>query len=662
MNKAIYRIAKTILWCLLVGAICFRLGIQQEKNITAVNEARYQTSETIAVVNLDEGTIIDGEIINYASELGTYPNNHFLGTSLDDADSGLMDGRYGAAIIISPSFSKEVESINTFPEKVSLSYEINPNLNEETRMNVTDEIFYYMTRLNDTLSYVYVSSVMDEYHGVQDDSKIILDHDINDLNNILAIKPETLTEKVEFTEIERPDYEIDFLDFSEYTEDNRELIQASDEYYEEATSRLMTKYGEIVEQSVEATSDYTELRKDIDEIDPLVMDDGTKVYDEGLEKISTTLLLHEKEQREKVEEIQTLTKLEFGYYRDKQQEFVDQQLQQLQSDNQTMVNEYIQEVLQQQLQEWYEENVLNAPTLPENVLSLNTVSLKPVVSANESNKDDNEQIWIDLTDNNVDMSLISEIGGIEEQKEIIGSENINLSEQLAEGLDSVIITRELMVNTIEEDIAKPAMDALKESLEEIDSRLDSVSVSLGEIQKGLAEFKPFDDIELKTPKENIRSVNENLYEIQRQINDKSSEDREYVSEVYRTTGETILEYKEDIKTANDATKDNVIETIDALKQRRTDINSENTDILESFSERLAYTRLGSLDNEQVYDFIVQPIEYEEIPAKRGLISEISEQDIVIYGIMIISALFLIGAYLTPVVIDRFTTTDINQCE
>lgn len=39
------------------------------------------------------------------------------------------------------------------------------------------------------------------------------------------------------------------------------------------------------------------------------------------------------------------------------------------------------------------------------------------------------------------------------------------------------------------------------------------------------------------------------------------------------------------------------------KSRKQGINSENTEILEAFSERLSYTRLGTLENEQALSFI-----------------------------------------------------------
>ena len=45
---------------------------------------------------------------------------------------------------------------------------------------------------------------------------------------------------------------------------------------------------------------------------------------------------------------------------------------------------------------------------------------------------------------------------------------------------------------------------------------------------------------------------------------------------------------------------------------RSQINENNKVVLGSFSERLPYTRLGTLENEQAYDFIVEPVSFTDV--------------------------------------------------
>lgn len=54
------------------------------------------------------------------------------------------------------------------------------------------------------------------------------------------------------------------------------------------------------------------------------------------------------------------------------------------------------------------------------------------------------------------------------------------------------------------------------------------------------------------------------------------------------------------------------------KSRKQGINSENTEILEAFSERLSYTRLGTLENEQALSFIFGDISLSAVCSTKKL--------------------------------------------
>lgn len=218
MKRIIFEIIKACLLGVLFLCVGLYVGTNKERKEQAAGVAREETVDIVAIVNLDEGADIDGTRINYGRELGVFPNENYVNASLEEARSGILNGTYGAFIVIPPSFSDAVESINEFPKKAELSYTINPNLSDATKLVVTDEVVEYLSSMNDTLSYVYVTSIMSEFHDVQDGSKIILEHDIEDLNNIISIDPGKLSTDIEYTPLQQTDYKWEYVDLSEYSD------------------------------------------------------------------------------------------------------------------------------------------------------------------------------------------------------------------------------------------------------------------------------------------------------------------------------------------------------------------------------------------------------------------------------------------------------------
>lgn len=81
----------------LVGTLGYFLGQTNQKEpdvkqvVAPVDETEdtKQESRKIAVVNLDEGTTVGGEIINYADRISKFPSTDFEYSSLEEARMGL---------------------------------------------------------------------------------------------------------------------------------------------------------------------------------------------------------------------------------------------------------------------------------------------------------------------------------------------------------------------------------------------------------------------------------------------------------------------------------------------------------------------------------------------------------------------------------------------
>ena len=65
--------------------------------------------------------------VNYADKIVQFPSSSFEYSSLEEARTGLANGKYGAYIIIPAGFSQNVVSLNTTPQAAQLEYALNKN-------------------------------------------------------------------------------------------------------------------------------------------------------------------------------------------------------------------------------------------------------------------------------------------------------------------------------------------------------------------------------------------------------------------------------------------------------------------------------------------------------------------------------------------------------
>lgn len=105
----------------------------------------------------------------------------------------------------------------------------------------------------------------------------------------------------------------------------------------------------------------------------------------------------------------------------------------------------------------------------------------------------------------------------------------------------------------------------------------------------------------------IEDIEDNARGMLDVVEQNNSEYRNYAAEVYDTTSEHTSQLIDSLNAANTQTTTNIESCIDELKLSRLEINSQNVDMLEEFTEVLPYTRVGSQENTEVYDYIVNPV-------------------------------------------------------
>ena len=152
-------------------------------------DARVETQAimqtTIAVINADTGSIVDGERQNFSAAIIDTLGDDFVLVSPAMAYTGLTSGMYGAVITFPSHVSERVLSFNTQnPEQIRLEFQINPNLPEQDFIETHTRIMDLQMAINTTIAYTYVSSILDQFHAAQDEVDMIF---LNDLAHLEAL-------------------------------------------------------------------------------------------------------------------------------------------------------------------------------------------------------------------------------------------------------------------------------------------------------------------------------------------------------------------------------------------------------------------------------------------------------------------------------------------
>ncbi len=167
-------------------------------------------SNEIAIVNNDEALITeDGTKISYSKPLineimenKDYNQYTFAIVNNNEAEQGMVNGEYGAVITLPSNFSKTVLSINDVkPQVAKISYQINDNLAENKKVEVTEDVLDIINHFTSNIRYMYIYSALNNVHATQQQLNVLLENMqeinkfTNDLKNFDEIGNHKLTMK-----------------------------------------------------------------------------------------------------------------------------------------------------------------------------------------------------------------------------------------------------------------------------------------------------------------------------------------------------------------------------------------------------------------------------------------------------------------------------------
>ncbi len=563
------------------GVMLLTVGIVVGENIEKNNGALSgKNSTTVAIVNLDEGIEYQGEHRNFSTELIKNYSSNYMVTGFNDAQSGLVDGRYSAYIIIPSTFSSNVVSINSAPVKTVLEYKINGELSTEADDKAWMNVMEFKELLNDDLGYIFISSILAEFHKGQDSALKILENDSIDKEILMAISNMDLVATLDLSEIERLESDIQELTLSEDFEVNQDIINMIDLTYKGFL-------GEAQEDLTQLQSESTSL---------------IGVFSSLLELISAPTYLFD----EAGESLYALNKTLGGLDNYIQPNNIDKNAIQILQDEMELLQEdnaYFVSEKQKILDELADlETNIYAYEVPDSEVPDPEVPdpevPDPEVPDLEVPNPDDTQINI--------IDLIEQVNVIKGQVEELTASDAN---QLQTAYNTMLAEFQTLSTELTEYIAEDMEvynDVLVDNNAKVVTEVEEFYSNYGMLHELLVIYNPLLAVDEKEVEVLTNDLNTNNSIIEDKVLDKNKEYQEFANNSYIYANEYTQLLTQDLLEYQQKSDEQLSTGLSQAQESKEETTAENSQLMKSFINTLGYTKNGSIGNSLVYDFITAP--------------------------------------------------------
>lgn len=719
--------------CIICIMCSFTAGFYycKEMSIHGDNEPVQSDIERIAIVNLDEGIQLDGEKILYSSKLLNFTSDYVY-VGLGEAKTGIEADMYAAYIMIPSNFSECIASINNTPQQVKIEYVINSGLTDQNRLEVEKRLFAFKELVNSNAAYIYLNSVLSEFHSVQDSAVTIMEHDKTDLENIQDINPDDIFNMIDFSELKETDNHIENVDLTQYLNKNTTETAGIFSELDKGMKAGQQRYQEILNDYKTVSTEIENVKNTVSDYNPLLDEKGNVVYQTGLNNLNKAI--DEYNENVKVEEekavealkndIMEVSKEYIDEVLNEAQKKTDVELTDIQNRNKDIVNDKVNTWSGEQ-QEYYIgledhineliERYREAYRKQENELcgviqkegydiekEINKISGKTM------NKDTaivllnsyvsqclgrigaayDEDIIKDIAfadydecsmpDFENDAIVLPEVEQLHiEQEETEEPEEESISEDDWEtGQISIDIDEEIDIeNDLSkfaakkqediEDIVKTIKSDIQVSKSDITNILDSQIIdviednnesgkesyntaakklinSIQSYDDKVSKFNIYDYIKKQDITKHQTELTKNINALGNAMNTKNVEYLKFVNKLYENANLNITTLQGDMQKANNASKKKLYSVITALKENKESISEEDNQILGAFAEKLAYTRIGTLEYTEMYKFMANPVDVSGRDDKKEMVNTDDTDELQLdYRWMLVVALLIL---------------------
>lgn len=179
--------------------------------------------------------------------------------------------------------------------------------------------------------------------------------------------------------------------------------------------------------------------------------------------------------------------------------------------------------------------------------------------------------------------------------------------------DLITNTENIVIDVVQKEVESNWQNTISKNQEKTKDLLlnifDKWDEELEKFQNLIKEFNPLKSIEEQKDKfiEFIYNYNSNSEELQKNINQKSEEDQKSIENIYEISDENTNTMKMDLDNAIKDSQEKLSEGLKSAKETTEDKTKKNKQYLFDFSEKLSNTRVGTVENTSIYNFISNPL-------------------------------------------------------
>lgn len=208
---------------------------------------------------------------------------------------------------------------------------------------------------------------------------------------------------------------------------------------------------------------------------------------------------------------------------------------------------------------------------------------------------------------------------------------------------------------------QPLADRTDFVKKEIENSQKEEQDAVNSYQRSVNGFHPRQDTTVMN--DSVSSMREKSALMQQEINTSNQSYVDYADKLYQTTSENILTLQQHIEEAKETSNQAVTDALASAKEVKNTTSSQNQTALADFAAKLPYTRVGSMEYTQVYEFVAQPTQMLQVSDYQRLKDEVDhtvsqksvtgsrEQqksshwvEYLLYGILGILAVGILGSY------------------
>lgn len=645
----------------ILGAYQYTKANISSSHVVNQKETDKLITDKIAIVNLDEGAIVNEDVVNYAGKLLTDLGDNFLFTGLEDARQGYATGIYAGYLVVPATFSESVVSLNDTPIRAEITYAINDQLDGDVKEEVIYDVLGVISDLNNRISYMYLYSIMDEFHDAQDKSDVVMNNDLEEKEAINAVQANDLIALVPVTDLTEVDYNVESLDISEYMSTNAELTGQIGTKYNEYLLESETDHQKLNEEATALMAEMGNMDGVINGIDLTHDSEGNLVYQTGVDELSALFEAHNTALMEKETDINnnvlkiygdvqtylyeynqakaayqkenenkylnTLNALEelFGEYRENYVLISSYEIQQLkevieQQNNQIIQQQAIMDSIQEESGEEGDTTEGEEASMEGGGIQMFSVDGEGVNKLSELQQkmqtvlEANYYVFSGYAVDENGVAKVDEEGNYIELQSYLAEYNQNLDDQ---EIKNEILSKQVgeiekmsideAESIVEEGVLTPIQDNTNKITETILNQYAIEKEQLGEYSEAVMNYDPLKYINQEEIQNLTSAMFDNGSKMAEAILETDLQQMEYVAEVYDTSRNDLNNLQDSIITAKEDSDKAVEEGLQHLQDIKNENSNENQLILYDFSRKLPYTRLGSLEYTQAYEFMANPI-------------------------------------------------------